>query len=220
MITLGKPQKFSISFVIFSIALFPFLWSSCSSKFEGTNYNRIKVIKTTRDSLFYLKDQLFSGAVNHYDLHGSQVRFFEVQEGKLNGEYRVFDAKGWLMVLATYHDGVLHGSWLAYKGDQLIERLNYSYNLMHGKRELFWENGLLKEENYFDHGVLTGRSNYFFSNGKLRKTFAFDAIGNRDGDWMDYHPNGKIKQKISYQSGKIIDSLVRYNIKGEILIDQ
>lgn len=209
MITLGKPQKFNILILHFCIAVFSFFLSSCSSIFKGTNYDRLKVVKTSRDSLFYLNDQLFSGGVNHYNLHGMQIRFFEVKEGKLNGEYRTFDAKGWLGVLAHYHKGVLHGPWLSFKGDQLIERLNYSYNLMHGKRELFWENGLLKEENYFDHGILTGRSNFFYSNGKLRKTFAFDDNGQPEGAWLDYEPSGKIKQKIIYQSGKIIDSIER-----------
>lgn len=210
MIALGGRLKFNTLNKIYVIALFPFFLLSCGSKFEGTNYDRLIVVKTSRDSLFYLNDQLFSGGVNHYNLHGMPIRFFEVKEGKLNGEYRTFDAKGWLGVLAHYHKGVLHGPWLAYKGDQLIERLNYSYHLMHGKRELYWENGLLKEENYFDHGILTGRSNFFYSNGKLRKTFAFDDNGQPHGAWIDYDYNGKIIQKIRYSSGKIIDPVERY----------
>jgi len=76
---------------------------------------------------------------------------------------------------------------------------------------------LVKEENEFNRGVLTGVSNFYYSNGQLRKTIAFDFNGNRDGDWLDYHPNGKIKQKVSYKSGKIIDSLIRYNVEGEIV---
>ena len=91
---------------------------------------------------------------------------------------------------------------------------------MQGKRTSYWRNGNVKERNQFNRGAIAGVSEFFHSNGNLRKIISFDANGNRDGDWMDYHPNGKIKQKISYQSGKIIDSLVRYNLKGEILIDQ
>lgn len=220
MISLGKSQKFNILRIHFCVAVISILWLSCSSKFKGTNYDHLTVVKTSRDSLFYLNDQLFSGAVNHYNLHGMPIRFFEVKEGKLNGEYRTFDAKGWLGVLAHYHQGVLHGPWISYKGDQLIERLNYNYHLIHGKRELFWENGLLKEENYFDHGVLTGRSNYFFSNGKLRKTFAFDANGQPDGVWIDYDYDGKIIQKIGYSSGKIIDPLEPYIESGKAIPEE
>jgi antitoxin component YwqK of YwqJK toxin-antitoxin module len=207
MNALGSLLKLNTLNKIFVIAFFSFKLLGCGSKVEVTNYDRLKVVKTSRDSLFYLNDQLFSGEVYHNTLHGMPIRFFEVKEGKLNGEYRTFDAKGSLGVSTHYYKGLLHGPWLAYKGDQVTERMNYNYHLMHGKRELYWENGVLKEENYFDHGILTGRSNFFYSNGKLRKTFAFDDKGQPHGAWIDYDYNGKIIQKISYCSGKIIDTI-------------
>jgi hypothetical protein len=102
MNALGSLLKLNTLNKIFVIAFFSFKLFGCGSKAEVTNYDRLKVVKTSRDSLFYLNDQLFSGEVYHNTLHGMPIRFFEVKEGKLNGEYRTFDAKGSLGV--STHD--------------------------------------------------------------------------------------------------------------------
>lgn len=168
--------------------------------------------------MYLFKEKPYTGQVKKINNQGVVIESFFVKEGKLNGEYSIYFPSGEkLKLIRNYSGGLLQGSWVSFfENGQKKEQTNYDKGYMQGVRKSYWNNGLVKEQNEFDQGVLTGVSNFYYSNGQLRKTIAFDFNGNRDGVWLDYFPNGKIKQKISYKSGKIIDSLIRYNIEGEI----
>lgn len=214
----NKNLKFRFLNFVFLTFILLVLLLACEQKYYGVNYSDLKVVKTSKDSLFYFNNQFFNGKVNQVTKENILTRTFHVKSGKLSGEYTVFDSLGNITLSSSYYDGKLHGPWVSFKNNNPIEMLNYNFGLMDGQRKNYWSNGLLKEENQFNLGVLTGISNFYYSNGQLRKTIAFDFNGNRDGDWLDYYPNGKIKQKISYRSSKIIDSLVRYTIEGKVFV--
>ncbi|MEK9604195.1 MAG: hypothetical protein VW127_07225 [Flavobacteriaceae bacterium] len=194
------------------------LFISCDQNQSFISIENIRVVKTSRDSLYVFKEKPYTGQVKKINDQGVVVESFFVREGKLNGEYSIkYNSGEGLKDLRNYSKGLPQGSWISfYENGQKKEQVNYVNGYMQGVRKSYWNNGLVKEENEFDRGILTGVSNFYYSNGQLRKTIAFDFNGNRDGVWLDYFPNGQIKQKISYKSGKIIDSLVRYNREGEI----
>jgi antitoxin component YwqK of YwqJK toxin-antitoxin module len=203
-------------------SIFIFCWIfSCTSSPSFFLIEEVNVVKTSRDST-YLKDQKpFTGQVKKINKQGTTLESFFVKEGKLNGKYQNYYTSGALKLNCSYTQGVLQGVWVSfYENKQEKELINYDKGYMQGQRKSFWNNGLIKEENEFNKGVLTGTSNFYYPNGQLRKTIAFDFNGNREGDWIDYYPNGNVKQKISYKSGKIIDSLVRYDIKGKIISNE
>ena len=91
-----------------------------------------------------------------------------------------------------------------------MEEFEYKNGLMEGERILNWGNGNLKEKNFFKRGAIIGVSEFYFSNGNLRKIISFDANGRRDGEWIDYNSDGKIKLKVVYKSGIVIDSIIEY----------
>ena len=191
---------------------------ACTITPSFTPLEKLNVVKTSRDSTYLMDKKPFTGQVKRISDLGVTLESFFVSQGKLDGEYQNFYSNGALKLSCAYVNGFLQGSWISfYENNQKSEIINYENGYMQGNRKSFWSNGLVKEENEFNRGVLTGVSNFYYSNGQLRKTIAFDFNGNRDGDWLDYHPNGKIKQKVSYKSGKIIDSLIRYNVEGEIV---
>lgn len=195
---------------------FLFLIISCTGTPSFMPLDKLNVVKTSRDSTYYIDQKPFTGEVKKISDQGVTLESFFVREGKLDGKYQNFHPSGALKLSCNYVNGFLQGSWISYyENNQKNEVVLFDQGYMQGKRKSFWSNGLVKEENEFNRGVLTGVSNFYYSNGQLRKTIAFDFNGNRDGDWLDYHPNGKIKQKISYKSGKIIDSLKRYDLRGE-----
>lgn len=195
---------------------FLFLIISCTPTPSFTPLYKLDVVKTSRDSTYYKDQKPFTGEVKKISDQGVTLESFIVRDGKLDGKYQNFYPDGKLKLSCTYVVGFLHGSWVSYyENNQKSEVVHYDKGYMHGQRKSFWSNGLVKEENEFNRGVLTGITNFYYSNGQLRKTIAFDFNGNRDGDWLDYYPNGTIQQKISYKSGKIIDSLERYGLKGQ-----
>jgi antitoxin component YwqK of YwqJK toxin-antitoxin module len=194
--------------------------SSCVDKKQYARLDEIQVVRTSRDSSYLLNGLLYTGVIKKIINNSEQISF-SVFEGKLQGKYFEYHPNGSQKIVCNYKNGDLNGQWSSYyDNDQLSEEVFYQEGLMQGKRTAYWRNGNIKEQNQFSRGAIVGVSEFYHSNGNLRKIISFDANGNRDGDWMDYHPNGKIKQKISYQSGKIIDSLVRYNLEGEIIINQ
>ena len=89
-----------------------------------------------------------------------------------------------------------------------MEEYQYKNGLMEGKRILYWTNGNLKEKNFLRKGAITGVSEFYYSNGNPRKIISFDIYGRRDGEWVDYYFDGKIKLKVVYNSGKLLDSLI------------
>lgn len=203
-------------------SIFIFCWIfSCTGSPSFVLIEEVNVVKTSRDSTYLMDQKPFTGQVKKINKQGTTLESFFVKEGKLNGEYQNYYTSGGLKLNCSYTQGVLQGVWISfYENKQEKELINYDKGYMQGQRKSFWNNGLIKEENEFNQGVLTGTSNFYYSNGQLRKTIAFDFNGNREGDWIDYYPNGNVKQKISYKSGKIIDSLIRYDIKGKIISNE
>jgi antitoxin component YwqK of YwqJK toxin-antitoxin module len=198
--------------------IFLFIVNACSNKSSFVPLEKLKLVKTSRDSTYFMDQKPFSGVVKHIDDKGVIKESFFVLNGRLNGQYQKFYASGNLKLVCNYQLGILQGPWISYyENNQISESINYNNGYMQGQRKSFWINGLVKEENEFKRGILSGISNFYYSDGQLRKTIAFDFNGNRDGSWVDFYPNGIIKQKISYKSGEIIDSLARYNINGEII---
>ena len=89
--------------------------------------------------------------------------------------------------------------------------------LINGERKSYWINGAIKQSSFFKSGVLYGESNFYYSSSQLRKKISFDLYGNRDGVWLEYYSNGKIKEKIEYESGIISVPIIKYDINGEII---
>ena len=88
-----------------------------------------------------------------------------------------------------------------------MEESHYKNGLMDGKK--FYV-GLMEmlETNFLKKGAITGVSEFYYSNGNRRKVISFDTYNRRDGEWIDYHLDGKIKLKVIYASGKFLDSLI------------
>lgn len=201
----------------FTIVFIFFIANSCIDEKRYATFDQIQVVRTSRDSTYIIHGSLYTGVIKEIINDSDQISF-SVFEGKLNGKYFEYHPNKSRKIVCNYKNGILDGKWSSYyDNDQLREEIFYQDGLMQGNRTSYWKNGNLKERNQFIRGAIVGVSEFYHSNGNLRKIISFDSNGNRDGDWMDYHPNGKIKQKVSYKSGKIIDSIIRYNLKGEIL---
>ncbi len=92
------------------------------------------------------------------------------------------------------------------------------WGLINGrKKKLLGLMGAIKQSSFFKSGVLSGESNFYYSSSQLRKKISFDLYGNRDGVWLEYYSNGKIKEKIEYESGIITFPIIKYDINGEII---
>ena len=190
--------------------LFCLILFSCIDKSNAVSLSEIDIVRTSRDSSYFKNGTLFTGFVKKYT-DDRELLSFSVKDGKIDGQYIEYYSSGSIKKKTNFKNGILDGKYSKfYKNNLLMEEFEYKNGLMEGERILNWGNGNLKEKNFFKRGAMIGVSEFYFSNGNPRKIISFDANGRRDGEWIDYNSDGKIKLKVVYKSGIVIDSIAEY----------
>ena len=186
------------------------IFFSCMDKSNAVSLSEIDIVRTSRDSSYFKNGTLFTGLVKKIQ-DNKEILSFSVKDGKIDGQYIEYYSSGSIKKKTNFKNGILDGKYSKfYKNNLLMEKFEYKNGLMEGERILNWGNGNLKEKNFFKRGAMIGVSEFYFSNGNPRKIISFDANGRRDGEWIDYNSDGKIKLKVIYKSGIVIDSIVEY----------
>ena len=193
--------------VFFKCALGLILFS-CINRLEVVSIDEIEIIRTSRDSTYFKNGSLFTGQIIKI-VDNKELLSFSVNSGKIDGQYIEYYTSGSKKNISNYKNGILDGSYTSYYyNEKLMEESHYKNGLMEGKRILRWANGKIKEKNFLKKGAITGVSEFYYSNGNRRKVISFDKYNRRDGEWIDYHLDGKIKLKVVYESGKFLDSII------------
>lgn len=99
--------------------------------------------------------------------------------GKLNGEYKSYNRFGQIIKESQYLNGKLHGS--------------VTKNHRHGEKSY-------KE---YSFGLLHGISQVWYNNGQLKSSFKF-CEGEPNGDHSGWYENGNMRFHISYDWGKFV----------------
>ena len=181
---------------------------SCINTSEIVSVDEIEIIRTSRDSTYFKNGSLFTGQIKKI-VDDKELLSFSVSSGKIDGQYVEYYLSGSKKNISNYKNGILDGRYTSYyDNDKLMEESHYKDGLMEGKRILRWSNGNIKEKNFLKKGAITGVSEFYYSNGNPRKVISFDKYNRRDGEWIDYHLDGKIKLKVVYESGKFLDSII------------
>ena len=181
---------------------------SCADRLDVISYSEVDIIRTSRDSTYFKNGTLINGLVKKIQ-DDKEILSFSVKEGKIDGLYVEYYSSGSIKSLSNFKNGILDGKYSKfYQNDLLMEEFHYKNGLMQGERILNWRNGNLKEKNFFKRGAMTRASEFYFSNGNPRKIISFDVNGRRDGEWIDYDSDGKLKLKVVYKSGIVLDSII------------
>ena len=181
---------------------------SCTNSLEVVSIDEIEIIRTSRDSTYFKNGSLFTGQIIKIVDH-KELLSFSVNSGKIDGQYIEYYTSGSKKNISNYKNGILDGSYISYyDNEKLMEESHYKNGLMEGNRILRWANGNVKEKNFLKKGAITGVSEFYYSNGNRRKVISFDKYNRRDGEWIDYRLDGKIKLKVVYESGKFLDSII------------
>ncbi len=193
---------------VFLTCAFGLILFSCINTLEVVSVDEIEIIRTSRDSTYFKDGSLFTGQIKKI-VDDKELLSFYVNRGKIDGQYVEYYLSGSKKNISNYKNGILDGRQISYyDNDKLMEESHYKDGLMEGKRILRWSNGNIKEKNFLKKGAITGVSEFYYSNGNRRKVISFDTFNRRDGEWIDYHLDGKIKLKVVYASGKFLDSII------------
>ena len=181
---------------------------SCTNRLEVVSIDEIEIIRTSRDSTYFKDGSLFTGQIIKI-VDDKELLSFSVNRGKIDGQYIEYYTSGSKKNISNYKNGILDGNYISYyDNEKLMEESHYKNGLMEGNRILRWANGNVKEKNFLRKGAITGVSEFYYSNGNRRKVISFDTYNRRDGEWIDYDLDGKIKLKVVYESGKFLDSII------------
>jgi antitoxin component YwqK of YwqJK toxin-antitoxin module/Tfp pilus assembly protein PilF len=101
--------------------------------------------------------------------------------------------------------------------DAFVGAAGVYFNQLRATRELYYQRrDTVKEIYYFENGVLAGKGALtnngktlmghwllFYPAGNLQGSGDYNAAGDRDGEWLFYFNNGKLKGREHYKSGKL-----------------
>ena len=134
--------------------------------------------------------------------------------GKLEGEWLSFYPNGKQKLIGKYSDNMKVGEWAEYFDNGKVKNVN-NYKLFKKKTKMDY--GLMKDHVVMEsqlHGLSTSYSS---------KDFRLTEEGNykegvKDGEWIAYHPGGKLAAVSSnYKSGKLDGTMKQFDRRGNLM---
>lgn len=164
----------------------------------------------------YYKDGSLQARIDHGKSGTDRAEIFYPEKGGLmaNGNYvnrerdstwRFFDAEGNLKAEETYRKGVKHGiSRIYFEDGSLSEKVTYAEGVKHGEWEQYYPNGNLKLKATVREGVsYEGEFTNFHPNGKPMLKGKY-TDGKRESSWYTYKESGAVEVIHVYREGKVV----------------
>lgn len=168
------------------------------------------------------KDFKLSGTWSFYGPDGALVNTIEYQDDRKNGVQRKYGAGQVLISEEHFVDGVKQGPSLTYYPDgQLASRVLFKAGKEEGTAYEYAEDGRPITLTEWRDGVLQSR----------REVNRYDDRHRRQGAWMGYYPDGRLKWEGRFVDGRKqgifkeydkqggLKDLVKYD-QGELLVDE
>jgi len=120
-----------------------------------------------------------------------------------------------------YKNQLKDSTWLNFTSSGAISsKESFLQNQLHGEKIIYYIEGQIEDgvliplsiSNY-KKDILNGRYTEFFSTGKIKKKGAF-INGLKNGEWLEYHPNGQLAQKVNYKKDNLHAWVYSYDKNG------
>lgn len=172
-------------------------------------------VRPAGGGLFYsFEGEPYTGVL--VDKKGSLLhRKMNVKKGYLAGPSITYFFDGSISTLKEYKKGVLHGSSKKYRTkDFLQEDFNFVNGRKEGEQIIYYPSGAISKKLFYRNGNLSGKNQLFYLDGQLRQEFFFNEQGRKDSVWRKFHQNGMVKDEIIYQNGEVIRPNFRFDGRG------
>ena len=127
-------------------------------------------------------------------------------KGQLEGAYDVFRADKTKKAKQSYRNGLKDGEWRMFNdaGDVAIIVVNYSNDMLHGKRSVFYPTGERRGEEYYKDNVRDGTLTSWYENGQKSQKATFRG-GKRHGTLTVWNEDGTKRLETEYQDGAPVE---------------
>ncbi|MFN3604448.1 MAG: toxin-antitoxin system YwqK family antitoxin [Leptonema sp. (in: bacteria)] len=112
---------------------------------------------------------------------------------------------------------------------KLLREANLKNNLYDGEYLQFFENGRISEKGFYEEGYRLGKWYFYYPNGNLYLELEYkkepvdvtlfrynSSIGNENGQYKRYYPNGVLEEEGYYYAGKLHKKRIRYYLDKKI----
>jgi len=143
------------------------------------------------------------GAWYWYYPNGMTLQEENWTQGKLDGEFVEYNEEGKIIVKGEFLEGTEEGEWFYIQGHAIEKGVYYD-----GMRTGLWitkwrEDGTLISEIEYDQNLFHGKHNLYYHAGKIKETGKYDA-GERVGIWYLYNEEGELILTTVYDTGREI----------------
>ena len=137
------------------------------------------------------------GTWRWYYPEGELLRAEEYYQGRRDGAYTEYTREGDIIAQGTYADGERNGEWKFKSGDN-TETGSYLLGLRDGQWKALYPNGKLRFKGNFNQGNPDGHHVIYFENGRIKEERYYDN-GLRTKTWKKYNEEGEIILTITYR---------------------
>lgn len=127
--------------------------------------------------------------------HSKRYKVYEqtYKNDKLNGEWRIYNLKGTLVMMATYRDDSLEGIRREYwiDGKTIMSETEHFRGTARIIDRAYWPSGKLKHETSVLHDKMDGLAKEYYEDGSLKREAMF-VNGSMNGMFKYYYPGGKL----------------------------
>lgn len=161
-------------------------------------------------------DEELNGESKIYDAKGNLIQKAVFAKGVLNGPLFAYDPKGRVIQKAYYINGKLNGEMTLYDEGRIQSQLNYKDDCLHGKTLHYNEiQNTTCVENY-KNGEREGVSKWYDSQGNQLVKAPYKE-GKLHGMRIEYYTSGDPRERAPYKDNLLEGEVRRYYMDGTIM---
>ncbi len=132
-----------------------------------------------------------------YD-NGSLLREEEYFQGQRDGLFTEYSVTGEVIAQGQYSDGEKNGEWKFNSGD-FTEEGKYIIGLKDGIWKSYYKSGKIKFKGNFVQGNPDGQQSFYYENGRIREE-QYYQMGIREKTWKKFNEEGLTVLEIAYKN--------------------
>ncbi len=166
-------------------------------------------------SIGFRKNNLLDSLWIFFNEKGDTLKKINYLYDKKNGFYLVFQEsndslKNQMISKELYVNDKREGiAYYYYPSGKLHKIINYKENMRHGEAREFKPDGITLK------AIYKYRYDFLATSDLVNQ---YNSKGEKQGTWIEFHENGKVKKQANYNSGKITGLLKEYNEQGKQLV--